>query len=958
MKKIGRFFFVVGLLLLADGSVLRADGQAGDELPLHTQKFSDKVLLAWVGDYMQTIRVVALSTARGVVVIEANLSRSADVRIRQAIEKEFGRKDIKYLINTHSHHDHTLGNQVYADATIVGQRKMIEGMKAEQTGEGLARLVEMFKKDALDWGERQKKAKPDSGEFQFFREGVVLLKTTIAELQNGFIPTYPSVLFDNRLTLDMGDMTLELYAVGGTHTESDIMIFIPEEGLVAIGDMWPDQMLPYLNKKGPWDLGAILENWGKIVESGRQIKHVNFAHSDMKLSVEAFKEQYRYLKTLWDGLRELHVQGSILEDAKKKYVIERDFPYFKARRLAIRDLNIHDNNVEAIWAKLGGSAAKKAQEIFDAVKKDDVARVKQLLEKDASGISRKDASGNTPLHIAAARGSSPITELLISEGADIDATNTELNTPLHAAIQNGRDDISKLLIENGADLNKHNASGYTPLHSAALNNRRAVAEALISKGADIESQSQQQYTPLGLIARSTESFEVAELLVQKGANINARDAAGRTPLNNAVLYSSDRIIDLLLDHKAEIGLEPRFLRMMLYAAAQRGHLRSFQFIAEKGGEDLFKDDSENKILMRRAISGGSLEIAKMLQARNVPLDVSADIEGLTPLHDAAGNPRALAMIGFLIKNGADVRARTNDGRSAYNIAEAVGNKEAMSLILKHGGNPEPQKFPDLTGSYMGQTPPGHEPKSFAPGIVSPSHGTITVSPDGNEMYWADGTRIMGSWIQDRRWTKPAVVSFSGRGSLSFYDDVPFLTPDNRKLFFTSRRPLGSSNENKENIWYVERTPSGWSEPKLVSAEVNAMQLHWQVSVSRSGTLYFGGTAEDSYGLADIYCSRYVNGEYTKPSNLGPIINSDNGEMMPCIAPDESFLIFYRVVRQRPSLYISFKAKGGQWLPPKMIERVSARVGAVLSLDGKYLFFDNRWVSANIIEELRPKEKEG
>jgi polar amino acid transport system permease protein len=31
-----------------------------------------------------------------------------------------------------------------------------------------------------------------------------------------------------------------------------------------------------------------------------------------------------------------------------------------------------------------------------------------------------------------------------------------------------------------------------------------------------------------------------------------------------------------------------------------------------------------------------------------------------------------------------------------------------------------------------------------------------------------------------------------------------------------------------------------------------MQLHWAVSVSNSGTLYFGGTGQDSYGGADIY----------------------------------------------------------------------------------------------------------
>ena len=342
------------LLLMMSWPISGACGQTADELPLHTQKLSDKVLLAWVCDYMQTIRVVALSTARGVVVIETNLSRSADVRIRRAIENEFGRKDLKYLINTHFHHDHTCGNQVYADATIVGHRTVPEGMKGELTGEGLVKQIEKFKGLAQDWGDRQKKAEPNSRDYHFFREGVTLLKTTIAELQEGFTPTFPSILFDKSLTLDMGDMTVELYSIGGTHTESDIMIFVPEEGLTAIGDMWPDQVLPYLPKKAPWDLGLILENWGRIVASGREIKHVNFAHSDMRIGAETFKQQYQYLKTLWDGLREMRSAGATLEDAKKKYTIERDFPYFKDRLLKIRDVNIHENNVEAIWARIGG----------------------------------------------------------------------------------------------------------------------------------------------------------------------------------------------------------------------------------------------------------------------------------------------------------------------------------------------------------------------------------------------------------------------------------------------------------------------------------------------------------------------------------------------------------------------------------------------------------------------------
>jgi glyoxylase-like metal-dependent hydrolase (beta-lactamase superfamily II) len=343
------------MLVLAAALFAQAtEPQSGAELPLHTQRFSDKVLFAWVGDHMQMIRTAALSTARGVVVIEANLLRSIDARIRQVIEKEFGRQDIKYLINTHFHHDHTAGNQVYADATIVGHRTVPEGMKSELVGEGLVKQLDKFKAMFKDWGERLEKAPPDSKDARFFREGLIVLRSVIEELQTGFQPAFPSVLFDKSLVLDMGDMTVELYSVGGNHTASDIIIFIPEEGLVVVGDTWPDQVLPNLRKGGAWDMDFILENWGRIVESGREIKHVNFAHSDMRLGVETFKQQYRYLKAIWDGLRELKAKGATLEEAKAKSTIERDFPYFKDRVLKMRGVDIHQNNVEAIWDKIGG----------------------------------------------------------------------------------------------------------------------------------------------------------------------------------------------------------------------------------------------------------------------------------------------------------------------------------------------------------------------------------------------------------------------------------------------------------------------------------------------------------------------------------------------------------------------------------------------------------------------------
>ena len=344
-----RFIIITATLLLVLPPMLL---QAQQELPLNQKRLSERVLLVWIGDYMQTITVVALNTTEGIVVIETSLIRSHDARIRRVIEKEFGRNDFKYLINTHYHHDHTAGNQIYSDATIIGHKNIPAGMKAELTGEGLIKLIAKFKGMLKEREAILMEAEPQSDEYKFTEEFIICLKMAIAELQDGFIPTYPSVLFEKNLTLDMGDMTLELYSFGGMHTDSDIVIFVPEEGFVAVGDVTPDRWIPYMNKNLTCDFAVTLEHWGRIVEGDRDIKYVNMAHSDMFLSVECFKEQYQYLHTLWQGLSEMVQQGMKIEDAKEKYTIEEDFPYFRDKRTKVRRERIHENNIETIWERI------------------------------------------------------------------------------------------------------------------------------------------------------------------------------------------------------------------------------------------------------------------------------------------------------------------------------------------------------------------------------------------------------------------------------------------------------------------------------------------------------------------------------------------------------------------------------------------------------------------------------
>jgi ankyrin repeat protein len=607
---------------------------------------------------------------------------------------------------------------------------------------------------------------------------------------------------------------------------------------------------------------------------------------------------------------------------------------------------------------LARHAPAQAQAIFDAVKGKDLAKVKALIANEPSLVNMKDQAGNTPLHHAAIGGSAAIAGSLLSAGADINAPNAQQNTALIESVINGNDEVSILLIEKGADIRRRNFSGSTALHAAALRDRIKVAGLLIEKGIEVDGRDAAGFTPLNVLARVTNNVDMARLLIAKGADVNAKDNRNTTPLNNAGIYGHPDIINLLLDHGADFDAAGELAGRMIDRAAELGSERLFDAVVRKFGDALFQDDSRNKGLMRSALGGGSIEVVQRLLARNIPLSFEPDRGGWTPMHHAAGGNKR-PIVEFMVEKGADIDARTNDGRSPYNIAEENGHKDMAGLILKLGGSPAPQAFPVLKGPYLGQVPPGDTLVPFAPGIVEVDHSSITTSPDGTEMAWANGTSIMMSRVKDGRWTKPEYAPFSGKSDIAFYDDVPFFSPDGRRLFFTSRRPLASSTDRKENIWFVERTGGGWSDPRPVGDEVNGMALHWQVSVSNSGTLYFAGRRDDELGSGDIYRARILNGRYARPENLGPAVNSKDGETQPFIAPDESYLLFSRVVDRRPVPFVSYKSKDGPWLPAVPLERYVGRVGClIISPDGKYVFTQNGWwASAGFVEELRPKEPE-
>ncbi len=122
-------------------------------------------------------------------------------------------------------------------------------------------------------------------------------------------------------------------------------------------------------------------------------------------------------------------------------------------------------------------------EIHDAARNGDVAKVRALLKDHPDLVSSKGSTGETPLHVAAAKGFDDVAQLLLAQKANVNAQDDNGRTPLHLAAQGGHKDVLELLLASKAEVNAKDNKGWTPLHLAASRGHKEVAELLLADGA-------------------------------------------------------------------------------------------------------------------------------------------------------------------------------------------------------------------------------------------------------------------------------------------------------------------------------------------------------------------------------------------------------------------------------------------------------------------------------------------
>lgn len=132
-----------------------------------------------------------------------------------------------------------------------------------------------------------------------------------------------------------------------------------------------------------------------------------------------------------------------------------------------------------------------AEEVFDAVRRDDVQAVAAYFEQGHTRLpGLPQMAGYSLIHHAAHFDSKAVISFLLAKGVPADFTidSQWRRTPLHLAAAASATNAIAILLDYGAEIDVRDEKGHTPLRYAYLYRRLDAMRILLERGADVRQR--------------------------------------------------------------------------------------------------------------------------------------------------------------------------------------------------------------------------------------------------------------------------------------------------------------------------------------------------------------------------------------------------------------------------------------------------------------------------------------
>ncbi|KAJ7923122.1 ankyrin repeat-containing domain protein [Mycena leptocephala] len=352
----------------------------------------------------------------------------------------------------------------------------------------------------------------------------------------------------------------------------------------------------------------------------------------------------------------------------------------------------------------------------------------QLLIEHGADVNAVGGFYGNPLQAASSWGHINTVQLLIKHGADVNAQGGCYTNALQAASSGGHINTVQMLIEHSANVNAQGGRFGNALQAASFNGRINIVQLLIEHSADVNAQGGEYGNALQA-ASSNGHINIVQLLIEHSAEVNAQGGEYGNALQAASSNGHINIVQLLIEHSAEVNAQGGEYGNALQAASYSGHID----IGGEYGNALQEASSEGHIhivqlliehsanvnaqgerfgnALQAASFNGHRDIVQLLIEHGANVNVHGGEYGSAL--QAASFSGYIDIIQLLIQHGADVHAQGGKYGNALKAAldyepddnvELIQRLETVAQLLRDNGAHEedPDALQDNAVSAHGQ----------------------------------------------------------------------------------------------------------------------------------------------------------------------------------------------------------------------------------------------------------------
>jgi len=348
-------------LLVVSSAWLWVSGAGAQDVAI--RRVTDHAMTLSMSNLGMHTNVTVIETQKGLVVIETEITPYIMGKIKEAAEKELGRNDWAYVINTHGHLHHSRGNAAFKGVEVIGHEslnmdRLQEALATDRGRRAYCRNVGV----TVAIGQLRRtlaRARLTADQKEELRRRLHFCQAVQQEIMAGFEVVNPTLAFRNRYTLDLGDIHLHLIYWGDGINHSSIFVHVVEDhtliGMGMAGSWMPD----FYGRPSLDGLRRAISLWKELGDENLRIDQMIGVHTPEPItSREPFRHRQQYVEALLNDLTAARQQGLTLEQVRDKLSLEKRYAYVRQYFARPDDLDArHQGNIETIWALLQAEAS-------------------------------------------------------------------------------------------------------------------------------------------------------------------------------------------------------------------------------------------------------------------------------------------------------------------------------------------------------------------------------------------------------------------------------------------------------------------------------------------------------------------------------------------------------------------------------------------------------------------------